>query len=423
MTVGQASDAKMEVFCMKKILGVVLASALVAGAFAQVSTGVEFRSVIDVMDVTFKKAADPDASFLKQDNKDATKIGVTAAGKNAGVTAEVTFDLNEGFVLNGKDIGADINGDGVIDEKDTATISKKPLLAAGDVYGWFHIGGFNFTAGKLGSRFTNRMRQSVGKIINVSFAEPFKYGVALYKHVGADADNMTNGANLAAIADYTFAIGDAKLLTKAAIFDTTPGFPHLQSGYGFEAAFQAKLFTLDAVVKVPYANTAVTGVYVYVAPVKMLSVSAGGTLAWDNRKSTSKATDDFAFGIDLRARVTPIDALAVTLMGNYSNNTAKDSGGNTKDTNGMYITLNGTYMLNDMCDLFLEGGYFDKDGSDPKKVTTNNIKLQVGTTVKPVEHVTLSAAVQGVIPLYEGTQADGTASFQLVVPVALKVAF
>jgi len=423
MTVGQASDAKMEVFCMKKILGVVLASALVAGAFAQVSTGVEFRSVIDVMDVTFKKAADPDASFLKQDNKDATKIGVTAAGKNAGVTAEVTFDLNEGFVLNGKDIGADINGDGVIDEKDTATISKKPLLAAGDVYGWFHIGGFNFTAGKLGSRFTNRMRQSVGKIINVSFAEPFKYGVALYKHVGADADNMTNGANLAAIADYTFAIGDAKLLTKAAIFDTTPGFPHLQSGYGFEAAFQSKLFTLDAVVKVPYANTAVTGVYVYVAPVKMLSVSAGGTLAWDNRKSTSKATDDFAFGIDLRARVAPIDALAVTLMGNYSNNTAKDSGGNTKDTNGMYITLNGTYMLNDMCDLFLEGGYFDKDGSDPKKVTTNNIKLQVGTTVKPVEHVTLSAAVQGVIPLYEGTQADGTASFQLVVPVALKVAF
>lgn len=423
MTVGQASDAKMEVFCMKKILGVVLASALVAGAFAQVSTGVEFRSVIDVMDVTFKKAADPDASFLKQDNKDATKIGVTAAGKNAGVTAEVTFDLNEGFVLNGKDIGADINGDGVIDEKDTATISKKPLLAAGDVYGWFHIGGFNFTAGKLGSRFTNRMRQSVGKIINVSFAEPFKYGVALYKHVGADADNMTNGANLAAIADYTFAIGDAKLLTKAAIFDTTPGFPHLQSGYGFEAAFQAKLFTLDAVVKVPYANTAVTGVYVYVAPVKMLNVSAGGTLAWDNRKSTSKTTDDFAFGIDLRARVAPIDALAVTLMGNYSNNTAKDSGGNTKDTNGMYITLNGTYMLNDMCDLFLEGGYFDKDGSDPKKVTTNNIKLQVGTTVKPVEHVTLSAAVQGVIPLYEGTQADGTASFQLVVPVALKVAF
>ena len=386
MTVGQASDAKMEVFCMKKILGVVLASALVAGAFAQVSSGVEFRSVLDVADVTFKKNADPTQSYLKQDNKDDTHIGISAAGKNVSATAEFNVDLN------------------------TMT------LGVGDVFATFHVGGFNLTAGKLGSRFTNRMRQSVGKIINVSIAEPAKYGIAIKGNVGNDADNMTNGANLAMIGDYTFAIGESKLLAKAAIFDTTPGFPQLKSGYGFEAAFQSKLFTLDAVVKVPYANTAVTGVYLYIAPVKMLSVSAGGTLAWDNRSST----ENFAFGIDARVRVVPIDALAVTLMGNYSNNTAKDSGGNTTNTNGMYVTLNGTYMLNDMFDLFCEAGYFDKD---VKGETNNNIKFQVGTTVKPVEHVTVSAAAQGIVPLYEGTQADGTASFQLVVPVALKVAF
>ena len=284
MTVGQAADAKMEVFCMKKILGVVLASALVAGAFAQVSTGVEFRTAVDVADVTFKKGADPAASFLKQDNKDDTKIGVTAAGKNAGVTAEVTFDLNEGFVLNGKDIGVDINGDGVIDEKDKATISKKPLLAAGDVYGWFHVGGFNLTAGKLGSRFTNRMRQSVGKIVTMSIAEPAKYGIAIKGNVGFDADNMTNGANLAMIGDYTFAIGESKLLAKAAIFDTTPGFPQLQSGYGFEAAFQSKLFALDAVVKVPYASTAVTGVYLYIAPFPQAVRSLGTTANLHRRR-------------------------------------------------------------------------------------------------------------------------------------------
>ena len=386
MTVGQASDAKMEVFCMKKILGVVLASALVAGAFAQVSSGVEFRSVLDVADVTFKKNADPTQSYLKQDNKDDTHIGISAAGKNVSATAEFNVDLN------------------------TMT------LGVGDVFATFHVGGFNLTAGKLGSRFTNRMRQSVGKIINVSIAEPAKYGIAIKGNVGNDADNMTNGANLAMIGDYTFAIGESKLLAKAAIFDTTPGFPQLKSGYGFEAAFQSKLFTLDAVVKVPYANTAVTGVYLYIAPVKMLSVSAGGTLAWDNRSST----ENFAFGIDARVRVVPIDALAVTLMGNYSNNTAKDSGGNTTNKDGMYVTLNGTYMLNDMFDLFCEAGYFD---ADVKGETNNNIKFQVGTTVKPVEHVTVSAAAQGVVPLYEGTQADGTASFQLVVPVALKVAF
>ncbi len=386
MTVGQAADAKMEVFCMKKILGVVLASALVAGAFAQVSSGVEFRSVLDVADVTFNKNADPTQSYLKQDNKDDTHIGISAAGKNVSATAEFNVDLN------------------------TMT------LGVGDVFATFHVGGFNLTAGKLGSRFTNRMRQSVGKIINVSIAEPVKYGIAIKGNVGNDADNMTNGANLAMIGDYTFAIGESKLLAKAAIFDTTPGFPQLKSGYGFEAAFQSKLFTLDAVVKVPYANTAVTGVYLYIAPVKMLSVSAGGTLAWDNRSST----ENFAFGIDARVRVVPIDALAVTLMGNYSNNTAKDSGGNTTNKDGIYVTLNGTYMLNDMFDLFCEAGYFDKD---VKGETNNNIKFQVGTTVKPVEHVTVSAAAQGVVPLYEGTQADGTASFQLVVPVALKVAF
>lgn len=386
MTVGQAADAKMEVFCMKKILGVVLASALVAGAFAQVSSGVEFRSVLDVANVTFNKNADPTQSYLKQDNKDDTHIGISAAGKNVSATAEFNVDLN------------------------TMT------LGVGDVFATFHVGGFNLTAGKLGSRFTNRMRQSVGKIINVSIAEPVKYGIAIKGNVGNDADNMTNGANLAMIGDYTFAIGESKLLAKAAIFDTTPGFPQLQSGYGFEAAFQSKLFTLDAVVKVPYASTAVTGLYVYVAPVKMLSVSAGGTLAWDNRSST----ENFAFGIDARVRVVPIDALAVTLMGNYSNNAAKDSGGNTTNKNGMYVTLNGTYMLNDMFDLFCEAGYFD---ADVKGETNNNIKFQVGTTVKPVEHVTVSAAAQGVVPLYEGTQADGTASFQLVVPVALKVAF
>ena len=386
MTVGQAADAKMEVFCMKKILGVVLASALVAGAFAQVSSGVEFRSVLDVANVTFNKNADPTQSYLKQDNKDDTHIGISAAGKNVSATAEFNVDLN------------------------TMT------LGVGDVFATFHVGGFNLTAGKLGSRFTNRMRQSVGKIINVSIAEPVKYGIAIKGNVGNDADNMTNGANLAMIGDYTFAIGESKLLAKAAIFDTTPGFPQLQSGYGFEAAFQSKLFTLDAVVKVPYASTAVTGVYLYIAPVKMLSVSAGGTLAWDNRSST----ENFAFGIDARVRVVPIDALAVTLMGNYSNNAAKDSGGNTTNKDGMYVTLNGTYMLNDMFDLFCEAGYFDKD---VKGETNNNIKFQVGTTVKPVEHVTVSAAAQGVVPLYEGTQADGTASFQLVVPVALKVAF
>lgn len=405
---------------MKKILGVVLASALVAGAFAQVSTGVEFVTDLDVVQVDFKKDSDATQSYLKLDNTNDTLIGVTASGKNAGITAQVTFDLNEGFVLNGKDIGADINGDGVVDEKDKATISKKPLVAAGNIYGWFGIGGFKLTTGKFGSRLTNRMKQSVGRIVDVSFVEAYKYGIAIKDHVGVDADNMTNGANLAMIGDYTFPIGDAKLLAKAAIFDTTPGFPSLKIGYGFEAALQTKLFTIDAVVKVPYASTAVTGVYVSIVPVKMISIAAGGTLAWDNRRSASKTTNDFAFGIDARVRVAPIDALAVTVMGNYSYNIAKDDSNNVKNTDGLYVTLNGTYILNDMFDLFCEVGYFD--ASTKAYENANNLKFQVGTTLKPVENVKISGSVQAIVP-FVAEATRGSPVFGLKVPVALSIAF
>ncbi|MDR9858809.1 hypothetical protein [Treponema socranskii] len=407
---------------MKKILGVVLASALVAGAFAQVTTGVEFRTKVTAADWTFKKDTDPDAAYFAQDNLDDTHIGVTAAGKNAGVTAEVTFDLNNALTLNGKDYSfiGDINGDGVTDEKDKLALSKDPLLAAGDVLGWFNIGGLKFTAGKFASRSTNamglRMRQSVGKIVSISFVEAYKFGTAIEKNVGVDANNMTHGTNLAAIGDYTFPIGDAKLLVKAAIFDSDPGFPHLKSGYGFEAAYQSKLFTIIADVKVPKAYTAVTGVYFRMMPINMLDFAVGGTLAFDN----SGTTDNTTIGLDARVRILPLDALSFTVMGNYSLETAKQ-GDNKAYTDGKYIALNASYMLNDMFTLFGELGYFDENTKAYKE--KDNIKFQVGTTINPVENVTVSGAVQAAIPIYSDTPAKGTPVFGLSIPVAMKIAF
>ena len=409
---------------MKKILGVVLASALVVGAFAQVTTGVEFRTGVDVADWVFNKDTDPDAAYFTQDNLDDTHIGVTAAGKNAGVTAEVTFDLNEALILNAKDNKWDRNGDGTIDEKDNLILSKKPLLAAGDVYGWFNVGAFKFTAGKFASRSTNamglRMRQSVGKIVSISFVEAYKFGTAIKDNVGVDANNMTHGTNLAAIGDYTFPIGDAKLLVKAAIFDSDPGFPHLASGYAFEAAYQSDLFTIIADVKVPKAYTAVTGVYFRMMPISMLDFAVGGTLAIDN----SGATDNTTIGIDARARILPLDALSFTVMGNYSLETRKQ-GDNKAYTDGKYIALNASYMLNDMFTLFGELGYFDADTKKLAKtsVEDGSIKFQVGTTIKPVESVTVSGAVQAAIPIYSDTPAKGTPVFGLAIPVAIKIAF
>ncbi|MGI5096862.1 hypothetical protein IZU27_00780 [Treponema socranskii] len=377
---------------MKKILGVVLASALVAGAFAQVTTGVEFRTKVTAADWTFNKDTDADAAYLAQDNLDDTHIGIDAAGKNAGVTAEVNFDL------------------------DTATI-----LGVSDVLGWFNVGALKFTAGKFASRSTNamglRMRQSVGKLIAVSFVEAYKFGTAIGGNVGNDANNMTNGTNLAAIGDYTFPIGDAKLLVKAAIFNSNPGFPHLKSGYGFEAAYQSKLFTIIADVKVPKAYTAVTGVYFRMMPIDMLDFAVGGTLAFDNRSTTDNTT----IGIDARVRILPLDALSFTVMGNYSLETRKPSSGDKQYTDGKYVALNASYVLNDMFTLFGEAGYFDENTKAYQG--KDNIKFQVGANIKPVENVTVSGAVQAAIPIYSDTPAKGTPVFGLSIPVAMKIAF
>lgn len=391
---------------MKKILGVVLASALVAGAFAQVTTGVEFRTNVDVADWASVKDGDNTSSYFKQDNKDDTHIGVTASGKNAGVTAEVNFDLD-----------------------------KATILGVGTVYGWFTVKGFKVSSGKFNSRWTPRLKNAADDAINLSILEPYKYGSAVkfldgatvtQQNPGFDMDNMTHGTKLAAIGDYTFAIGESQLLVKASIFDSTPGFDHMQSGFGFEAVFQSKLFSVDAVVKVPYKDTVATGAFFSMKPIDMLNFVVGATLAWDNRVS---GTDVFITAFDARARMTPLEALAITLMGNYTLVTA-DAGGKAY-VDGKYVAVNAEYMLNDMFTLFGEVGYFDTEaavtgnekdaGANPLKYYAN-MKVQAGTIIKPVENVSVSAALRLRFNVEEDVAA-GAEQVGFGIPVAMKIAF
>ena len=391
---------------MKKILGVVLASALVAGAFAQVTTGVEFRTNVDIADWASVKDGDDTSAYFAQDNKDATHIGVSAAGKNAGVTAEVNFDLD-----------------------------KATILGVGDVYGWFNVKGFKVSSGKFNSRWTPRLKNAADDAINLSILEPYKYGSAIkfldgaaetQQNPGFDMDNMTHGTKLAAIGDYTFPIGESMLLVKASIFNSNPGFDHLKSGYGFEAAYQSKLFSIDAVVKVPYKNTVATGAFFNMKPIDMLNFVVGATLAWDTRASA----DVFITAFDARARMTPLDALALTLMGNYTLVTA-ESGGNKAYLDGKYIAVNAEYMLNDMFTIFGEIGYFDTEaavtghekdaGTNPGKYYAN-MKVQAGTIIKPVENVSVSAALQLRVNVEEDV-ATGAEKVGFGIPVAMKIAF
>ena len=112
--------------------------------------------------------------------------------------------------------------------------------------------------------------------------------------------------------------------------------------------------------------------------------------------------------------------LSFTVMGNYSLETAKQ-GDNKAYTDGKYIALNASYMLNDMFTLFGELGYFDENTKAYKE--KDNIKFQVGTTINPVENVTVSGAVQAAILIYSDTPAKGTPVFGLSIPVTMKIAF
>ena len=404
---------------MKKILGVVLASALVAGAFAQVTTGVEFRTNVDVANWTLKKDSDAAAAHLKQTHKDDTKIGVTASSENAGVTAEVTFDLN------------------------------KTTLGMGDVCGYFKVKGLTFTAGKFDSRFTKRLHQAKSNAINLSFIEPYKLGSAKFSisnvtvttggnkqnitlskaielDFAHDADNITHGTDLALVGDYTFEIGESKLLIKASIFNSKPKFKNIESGFGFEAAFQAKVFSIDAIIKVPDADQVVAGVYFRMMPMDMLDFVVGATLGFDKEVKYFQGEDvnSLIAAFDARARIKPLDPLAITVMGNFSFVSAKASGTNWDAkaySDSKYVALNAEYMINDMITLFGEAGYFDAEAKAYEK--QSNIKFQVGTNIKPVENVKVSGAVRADLPLYSDTPAKGASMFGLSIPVAMHIAF
>ncbi|MBC6720943.1 hypothetical protein [Treponema sp. Marseille-Q4130] len=392
---------------MKKILGVVLASALVAGAFAQVKTGVEFDTNLTVADWATVKDGDNTSSYLEQKHNDDTKIGVTASDDNAGVTAEIKFNLNN--------VG----------------VAGKDPVGVGTVYGWFTVKGFKVSAGKFNSRWSPRLKNAADDAINLSILEPYKYGSAIkefqdastppnkYKNPGFDIDNMTNGAKLAMIGDYTFAIGESKLLVKGSIFDSDPKFSHLKSGYAFEAGFQTKLFWIDAVVKVPYKDTVAAGAFFYMKPLDMLTFVVGGTFAFDNRIAN---TDISIIAFDARARVKPLDALAITVMGNYSLATAKPSSGDKSYVDGKYAAVNAEYMLNDMFTIFGEVGYFDTEAAVTAGDSYANMKVQAGTIIKPVEKVSVAAALQLRLNV-EDKVGTGAEQVGFGIPVALQIAF
>ncbi|MBQ9495500.1 MAG: hypothetical protein IJR50_07680 [Treponema sp.] len=395
---------------MKKIIGVALVLVLVAtSVFAQVSTGAQFRQRVDIANFSLQNG-NATYSFFDQDHKDDTKVAVSASTDNAGVVLEVAVDLDTpSWTINNV---------------------KGGWFRIGDVYGWFRVGGFKMTAGKFASRFTNRLVQDRSRALGLSYLFS-TYGVktSVIKVAGTkDGDNMTNDSELATIADYTFDLDVAKLLVQGALFD--PAFNNImRSGFGFEAAFQMDMFTIDLVAKFPEPYHHSFGVYFQMYPVDLLQFAVGATLGID---STDADVKPFVYGIDGRVRLTPLDALAITVHANFSGGVTSFSlaGINSKKTEYCFgAVANVTYDINDKFAIFGEAGYSDLDvakttvtfgGNTTTTVDKNEsgaVRAQIGTLIRPVENVKLAASVRADIP------TGGGATTTIGIPLVFDISF
>ena len=133
------------------------------------------------------------------------------------------------------------------------------------------------------------------------------------------------------------------------------------------------------------------------------------------------------YGIDGRVRLTPLDALAITVHANFSGGVlSSDVVKNTEYWFG--AVTNVTYDINDMFAIFGEAKYDGLNivytsiaGSLSKPVDkSGSVFAQLGTLIRPVENVKLAASVQAEIP----TKAtSGATVAKISIPFVFDVSF
>lgn len=312
---------------MKKILGIMLVGALIAGvAFADVSFSYTGKAILG-----------------------GNGKALSTADRND------CFNLGFGDQANGAVIDWDIN-----DDNTTANASK---LEFDSYYGWMTfglpVGNLQVTSGKWNSRFVNRVNQDAGDL-DSEFYEAFKPGVivgldlsagtANTGNFAADSDNLTVG-KMATVLAYTLdGVLPGKLMAKFGLVqddgtynedNTTTDEVTIHSGFAGQVAYQQ-----DNVIKVDFSlknyNEKEVGFGLFVSPLMMekLSATAGFSMGMKNKdETTSGAKDGYKYnewGIDLRARYAITDKIAVTTMNNISGYKATPDTGDAVDDKAMW---------------------------------------------------------------------------------------
>jgi hypothetical protein len=283
---------------MKKILGIMLVGALIAGvAFADVSFTYTGTAI----------------------------LGGTGKAINTA-TRNDCFNLGFGDQANGAVIDWDI---------------ASGALSLDSYYGWMTfglpVGSLQVTTGKWASRYVNRVNQDAGDL-DGEYYEAFKPGVIIgvASYVPAtntitagtgtfanDIDNLT-AKKMGTVLGYTLDnVLPGKFMAKFGLVNDDGTYNEdsgdevtIHSGFVGEVAYEQ-----DKVVKLNFAlknyNEKQYGFGLFVSPLMLdkLSATAGFSMGMYNQKDTADYSE---WGVDFRARYAITDKVAVTTMNNIS---------------------------------------------------------------------------------------------------------
>ena len=343
---------------MKKIMGAVLAAAMLAGIATASDIGFSYKGS------NYFKAGGSDSKYFRyEENKRSDCLSVSLATDVAGVV--IDYDYDDG---------------------NSGTIKPD------EYYGWVNIGlplgSLQVTAGAWNGRWVNRVITDKGDLDREDF-ELFKPGV-INGLTGKDSDNLTNG-NLGMVAAWTLADtlpgtlmvklglakynngwGDDWFGTKDNNWNGTVGHGQdffwntgtgpvkVRAGFTGEVAYQQEgAFRANFAVRSLNKHTYSFGAWVSPLIADNLQLTVGGTVAtgklwkfnngdgWSNRKTE--------WGLDFRLRLQVTDDLSITTMNNISsgvcnNPSLKDKNGDSqvgKNIGVLWNMLNATYAFAD----------------------------------------------------------------------------
>lgn len=377
---------------MKKIIGVTLATALLAGSAFAADISFSYKG-----NNYFKSNGNDNIAYDNDSRKDCMSLGLS----NDYAGAVVDYDIENG------------------------------ALTLDSYYGWMNFAAIStqFTAGKWSSRYIDLVDTDAGDLDDEDFIG-WKPGV-IGGTVAKDSDNLTE-KNLALVAAYTNKDSlPGALMVKFGLVDSSwdsfskednDGSYSRTNSYGFvgEVAFrQDSAFNVNLAVKSLKAHNYSFGLFFSPLMMEKLQATAGFSLGLEGNK-TYKAEGDTGveYAFDLRARYAVTDKLSITTAHNISSYLTGVKSDDKKKWEDNKLTMgnqiNATYALLDNMKfgLNLQHIISDFDASYP---SANELIVSPSLAIAATEKATVTISARADWTNIGFNQ--GSETFDFTVPV------